>query len=358
MSIPMRTGLRVLCSLGLLTATACFPTGGTTSPGDASKAGGTVKIAKRPFIVNWSPTERTALETSARDGAVVLAWNANTKEAEVLSRCHVGDYQYRFVGTSHARQTMSANDSLELGANFPFAGPVNLGAKLETYGEINVEYHTIGEYKTDVGDVHVDDLEGSCAGATHVVAALSIGAFKLFAGEGLSGGAEADVPMAAGVNAGGSRSSENLDQGGVPESCDAASRNAEEPPDGCDSVLAVELITIVRDSPFIAGERWDGSYECNDRKATSGFVVDDVQDDGGVMVTVDFDYADVQGVFLAKGTLDASSGALKLEFVEWKEEPAGYVPVTPVGVVDPVKGEFSGELSEEGCSAFSYRRGN
>lgn len=331
--------------------------GSSASPNDASK-GGTVKISKRPFIVNWSPTERTALETTARDGAVVLAWNPSTKEAEVLGRCRVGDYQYRFVGTSHARQTMSANDSLELGANFPFAGPVNLGAKLETYGEINVEYHTIGEYKTDVGEVHIDDLEGSCAGATHVVAALSIGAFKLFAGKGLSGGAEADVPMAAGVTAGGSRSSENLDQGGTPESCDAASRNAEEPPDGCDSVLAVELITVVRDSPFIAGERWSGNYECNGRKATSGFMVDDVQDDGSVLVTMDFDYADVKGSFVAKGTLDGGSGALKLEFVEWKEQPSGYQPVTPDGAVDPIKGVFEGELSEEGCSAFSYRREN
>lgn len=333
----------------------CLPMGGSSNaPGTTESTASTA--AKRPFIVNWSPTERTALETRAQEGAVVLAWNRTTKEAEVLGRCRVSETPYRFVGASHARQTMSANDSMDLGAHFPFAGPVNLGAKLEMYGEINVEYHTIGEYKVDLDDVHVDDLEGSCSGATHVVAALSVGAFKLFAGEGMAGGATADVPLAAGATAGGSRTRENLDQGGDPQTCDGATRGADAPPSGCDSILAVELITVVRDSPFVAGERWEGNYECNARKATSGFTIDDVREDGTVAVTLDFDFADTQGTFVAEGRPDPQTGALELAFREWTKQPEGYVPVTPVGTVDGEAGSFSGALAEDGCGEFVYRR--
>lgn len=329
----------------------------SANPSSATKRGGASgKVAKRPFVVNWAPTDRTALETQASDGPVVLAWNRETGEADVLGRCRLTADPYRFVGSSHARQTMKTTTDLELGTNFPFSGPVNLGAKLEQYGEINVEYHTIGELKLDVDTVHVDDLEGSCAGATHVVVALSVGAFRLFAGKRTSASASADVPMAAGVEAGGGKSSEGLDQGGDPAACEGASKSAAEPVDGCDSILAVELLAIKHDSPFLAGERWEGSYECNGSKATSGFLVDDVRDDGSVLVTFDFDYGDAKGLFVATGTPDPNTGAFALEFVEWKHRPSGYVQVLPSGIIDGDKGEYVGKMQERACGDFMFRR--
>lgn len=348
---------RCVTTLVLLTA-ACFPTAeASQTPTDSGGSGSTsaAPVSKRPFVVNWAPTERTALETQARDGAVVLAWDRATGEADVLGRCRIVSDPYRFVGSSHAQQTMKTTTELDLGANFPFSGPVNLGAKLEQYGEINVEYHTVGEYKLDVDAVHIDDLEGSCAGATHVVVALSVGAFKLFAGKALSAQVSAEVPMTAGASGGGSKTSEGLDQGGDPAKCDEATRSAEEPVDGCDSVLAIELMAIDHDSPFVAGERWEGNYECNDRKATAFFVVDDVREDGSVQVTLEFDYADVQGAWVAQGKPD-DKGALLLEFQEWKDQPRGFIPVAFSGVVDPGRGEFAGDVTEDECEGFTFIR--
>lgn len=330
-------------------------------PSSTSKPGGTggeapAKVSKRPFVVNWAPTERTALETRAQDGAVVLAWDRATGEADVLGRCRLATEPYRFVGSSHARQTMTSDTDAEIGVNFPFSGPVNLGAELKAYGEINVEYHTIGEYKLDVDEVETDDLEGQCAGATHVVVALSVGAFRLFAGKAVDAKVDVNVPMTAGASGGGSKKTENLDQGGDPAKCDAASRGATEPVAGCDSVLAIELMAVKRDSPFVSGETWEGSYECNSKKATSTLSIEDVKEDGTVRTQVSFDYASKQGVFVAEGKPDAETGALELTFVEWREQPSGYVHVTPVGVVDPVRGEYTGKIAERGCGDFSYIR--
>lgn len=350
--------MRHLLPFVALAASACFPsTAPTTNPGDEANASPTsASPAKRPFIVNWAPTDRTALETRAQEGAVVIRWDASSRDVEVLPRCRIEAEPYRFVGASHASQSMTTKTETELGTHFPFAGPVNLGAKLETYGEITVEYHSIGEYRLALDRAHADDLAGECSGATHVIVGMSVGAFEFFAGNGVGAKAEADVPMAAGVSAGGSQSRENLDKGGDPTACDAASRKATEPPERCDSVVAIELMAIQRDSPFVAGEIWEGSYECQRRKATSTLSITSVNDDGTLEALMHFDYADVVGEYVVKGTPDPGSGALKLQFVEWKTQPPGYAPVTPAGSVDAVRGEFRGRLAEEGCGEFAFVR--
>jgi hypothetical protein len=340
--------------VGSLVLCACFPTADTPKSPDGGGAA-PVEASKRPFVVNWAPTERTALETQAHDGPVVLAWDRATGGVDVLGRCRFTAEPYRFVGSSHSRQTMTTSSKVDLGVHFPFAGPVNLGAKLEKFGEINVEYHTIGEYKLDVDKVRADDLEGECAGATHVVVALSVGAFKFFAGDSMGGRVEADVPMAAGVGGGAEQKSETLDAGGDPEACQAASRKAEEPVDRCDSVLAIELMAIERDSPFVAGERWEGSYECTGRKATSSIEVTDIKDDGTVVVVLEFDYADSKGSWIAQGKPGAD-GSLELAFVEWKDQPGSFVPVTPTGSVDAASGEYAGKLKEPDCADFKFIR--
>lgn len=346
----MRTRLLV----GLLLC-GCFPADTPTNTPGGAEGSAAEKVSKRPFVVNWAPTERTALETRAQDGPVVIAWKRDTGEVEVLGRCRLTADPYRFVASSHSSQTMTTSTKMDLGVHFPFSGPVNLGAKLEKFGEINVEYHTIGEYKLDVDQVKIDDLEGDCAGATHLVVALSVGAFKFFAGDSMAGSVSADVPMAAGASGGASQKSESLDAGGDPEACKTATRKATEPADRCDSVLAIELMAITHDSPFVAGERWEGNYECGGRKAISTIGITDVKEDGTVVVLVDFDYADTKGSWVAQGK-PADDGALELAFVEWKEQPGSFVPVTPAGRVDPASGEFAGNIKEDGCAAFKYVR--
>jgi hypothetical protein len=73
------------------------------------------------------------------------------------------------------------------------------------------------------------------------------------------------------------------------------------------------------------------------------------------MVELDFDYADTKGSFVARGR-PAADGSLTLEFVEWKQRPGDYAPITPEGTVDAASGEYVGTLKEQGCQDFKYVR--
>lgn len=314
------------------------------------QAGG---ASRRPFVVNWAPTDRTALETRAQEGVVVVA--VSDESLEVLPRCRV-EGVYRYAGASHASQIISIETKADLGAKFPFAGPVNLGAMLETHGRVGVEYHTIGEYKADLDEVRSEALQGDCKGASHVIASMSVGAYELFAGDRTGGHVDAAVPATVGASGGAERSYEHIDRGGDEAACEAATKKDVEPPHRCDSVLAIELLRVVRDVPLVAGEVWEGSYQCGGRRTESSMEITEVSDGQDVKARVRFEDGKVVGVFLARGRYVADSGDLSLEFTGWEQEPPGYVPVTPVGTVSVEGDVYRGAMREAACPSFEYRR--
>jgi hypothetical protein len=340
----------------LLVSAACFPTSSpdTASPLDSERRSSSATAGMRPFIVNWAPTDRTALETRAGEGPLIVRYDSDARQLELLPRCRV-EGAYRFAGSSHASQSMKISTQAELGTKLPFMGPVNLGAMLDAYGELTVEYHSIGEYRLGIDSLHVDDLTGDCRGATHVLTSLSVGAFEFFAGNRVGGGASAEM-AGVGVSGGGSKSYEHLDRGGDKEACESATRAAAEPPNRCDSVLAVELLPIARNSPWIAGETWEGHYECGGRKAISRIEVKQILEDGSVEGVLAFDYADDVGSYMIKGLLDAGTGEMGFEFVEWQKQPPNFVPVNFAGRLSETQNEYRGTVSHDGCKDFSYVR--
>lgn len=314
------------------------------------EAGGT---SRRPFVVNWAPTDRTALETRAQDGIVVVAVHEGA--LELLPRCRVAG-AYRYAAASHASQTISIETKADLGAQFPFAGPVNLGAKLDTHGRVGVEYHTIGEYKSDLDEVRAEQLEGDCKGASHVIASLSVGAFELFAGDTTGAHVDATVPATVGAGGGGSRSYEHIDRGGDEAACEAATKKDVEPPHRCDSILAIELLRVVRDLPLVTGDVWEGSYECGGRRLESSLEITAVSDSHDVEARLRFADGNAEGVYLARGRYVPESGALSLDFASWEQEPRGCVPVNPVGTVSVEGDVYRGAMREAACPSFEYRR--
>ena len=92
-----------------------------------------------------------------------------------------------------------------------------------------------------------DDLAGECDEATHIVTALTVGAFEFFAGADAEGGAGATV---AGTGAGvrGSSKRETLNQAGDEASCAQATAEDAAPPYGCGALLRLEVIPIAEGS--------------------------------------------------------------------------------------------------------------
>ena len=325
----------------------------TATPIDGDARATSVPASARPFIVNWSPTDRTALETRASEGSIVVA--VNDKNVTVLPRCRAPG-AYKFVGSSHASQALSIEDKAELGAKMPFSGPVDLGATLEAFGLLTVEYHSIGEWRLDRDSLHEKDLTGDCTGATHLLGSLSVGAFEFFAGQKVAGSVDAKVPMAATATAGASHEYKHLDKGGDMTACDGAAARAENPVERCDSVLAIELVALQRESPFVAGQRWQGTYECGGRKAAATIEILEVPAAGDVKALFSFDYGKDKGEYTLTGSYDGTKSDLTLSFGEWRNQPDGFTPISPSGVLSADRREFSGTLTETGCGAFSFLR--
>ena len=191
------------------------------------------KSRNRPLIVEWPAAERAALESSAQHGVVAVKYGEGT--LELLSRCRVkGSYAFTAVTRKDDHVRIRTED--ELRASMP-AHAATLSAKLSQSGRLDVDMSIVGAYEAvfDPGT----PLEGECVGATHLVIALTAGAFELSAGGGteVSGG----IGLAgAGVAAGTASSRETVSRDGDRALC-KSSPGDKAPPPGCGALLRIEV---------------------------------------------------------------------------------------------------------------------
>jgi hypothetical protein len=193
----------------------------------------------RPLVVEWPSSDRAALEAKAKHGLVPVRYVGC--EMEVLDRCDApGKYGYVPITMKHDRVTVRSED--ELYANLPI-GAAKLEANLKTAGELNVAMTIVGRLESDRNLVNAKELSGQCARATHVIAALTVGAFDFYAG------AEADVGGGASMmGAGGGGESRarhaTLTNDGDDAACAKATRDDTGPPFNCSALLRVEVVPI------------------------------------------------------------------------------------------------------------------
>lgn len=208
------------------------------APKDQAKCG-VVKSQTEPLIVEWPAAQRTKLEALSRRGAVAVKYQGC--ELEVLAQCVVSK-TYAYTSTTRQRERVRIRNEDELYARLPI-GAVRLEADLKKAGELNVSMTIVGTYETDRAIVHRDELAGECDGATHIVTALTVGAFEFVAGADAEGGAGATI---AGTGAGmrGSSRREMLNQAGDEAACERATAEDQTPPYGCGALLRLEVFPI------------------------------------------------------------------------------------------------------------------
>ncbi len=208
------------------------------NPKDQSKCGVT-KSQARPLIVEWPSADRAALEAQARRGLVAVHYVGC--EMEVLRQCRATG-KYGYTGITRKRDRVTMRDADELYANIP-AYAAKFEGKLAKAGELNVAMTIVGTYEAERSAVSQDDLEGDCKDATHVITALTAGAFEFFAGADAEVGASVE---AGGAAAGGKSKSqrETLNQDGDDAACEKATSKDSEPPEGCGALLRVEVVPI------------------------------------------------------------------------------------------------------------------
>ncbi|MEB2313627.1 MAG: hypothetical protein OZ921_15615 [Sorangiineae bacterium] len=170
--------------------------------------------AENPLVTEWPAPEKANLEARLREGGVMVSYAGC--EMKLLPQCRVrGSYGWRRTTTT--TDLVEIRDADELYAKLPL-GAVALEGELARSGRLAVQTTVAGQLELRGWDRQVPE-DPACAGATHVVGALSVGAFKLRAGGSIA--AQGGVGFAGlGTTGGGTQSSETvLREAGSPDAC-------------------------------------------------------------------------------------------------------------------------------------------
>jgi tetratricopeptide (TPR) repeat protein len=195
----------------------------------------------RPLVVEWAAPDRAALEAQAQKGQLVARYEGC--DLEILRRCKApAKLAYGYTAITPKDERVTIKDQAELYASIPVHA-VQFEGKLAQSGQLTAEMTIVGEWGSKGLPPAVDQLEGECAGATHVVTALTVGAFSFFAGAAEEAGAKVSV-LGAGAGAGKQSSSESLSRDGDVKACSAATRGDTRPPESCGALLRLELAAL------------------------------------------------------------------------------------------------------------------
>jgi hypothetical protein len=244
--LVIRESGRATAILAVVTCAACAPNlaAQANKPPEFDRPGeakcGVHKSQAEPLVVEWPSAARAKLEALSRTGVVAVRYTGC--EMEVLASCNAPG-KYAYTAITPKRDHVAIRNEDDLYANIPL-GAARLEGKLERAGELDVDMSIVGRYASDRAVVSATELQGpDCSKATHVVTALTVGAFDFSAGSGATVGAGAGVGgMGAGASASSSR--ELLNSDGQRSACDAAKTSDGRPPEACGAILRLEVVPL------------------------------------------------------------------------------------------------------------------
>jgi hypothetical protein len=223
-------GSVVACGPGAVTRQAAQP---PTLPGSECSA---TQPSLRPLVVDWPSADRLALEAQVGAGTVVVHYAGCS--LEVLRQCRAPG-AYRFAAATRQQDKVTIHNSDELHASVPVSA-LKLEAALQRAGSLDADMAIVGAWIGTIPDVHASMLEGDRAGATHVVSALTVGAFTF--GTAASAAASGSASFAFASAGGRSESMKDvLSRAGDPQACAASHSDMTTPPDGCGAVVRLDL---------------------------------------------------------------------------------------------------------------------
>ncbi|HYQ42567.1 MAG TPA: hypothetical protein VER11_11390 [Polyangiaceae bacterium] len=254
MAISLRAPLVIRSPLAALTlslaVSACSPSlpsqpasdpSHTELPSQFRNKCDAAKGQLQPLIVEWSAPDRATLEAQARHAQLVVHYEGC--QLEVLRACTVpAKFAYKYTAITPKDELVTMNSADQLYASIPVHA-ASFEGKLAQKGQLNAAMTIVGMYEAPNLAPAVDQLVGECGRATHVVSALTVGAFEFFAGSALDAGANLNVLGAA---AGGEHQSnhETLSRDGNVKACVDSKRGDAEPPENCGALLRLELAAL------------------------------------------------------------------------------------------------------------------
>lgn len=189
-----------------------------------SSLGARCKVAAsrdNPLVTEWPASEKANLQALIGQGAVVVSYAGCS--LRVLPQCRVrGSYRWR--RTTISTDTLEIRDADDLFAKLPI-GAVSLEGELARSGRLAVRTTISGQHQLADYESRAIAADPQCSGATHVVGAVSVGAFKLQSG-GTANSRGAVGAFGVGGRASSSSEESTMREAGSASSCEQATDGA------------------------------------------------------------------------------------------------------------------------------------
>lgn len=206
-----------------------------------------------PLVTEWPASEKARLQTVLGGRAVAVSYSGC--ELRIVDQCSLPG-QYAWHRTTLSTDSVEIRNADELWAKLPL-GAASLEGELDRTGRLSVRTTVSGQLQLE--SVPALPSDGSCANVTHVVSAISVGAFQMMSG-GAAGG-ELGASSVLGGAGGKSRREESLVRSaGEAERCRDATDSA--PSMDCGSPIQL-FLTPVHGTTEVPS----GSAELADRRA-------------------------------------------------------------------------------------------
>jgi len=252
----LRVGLLLVLAPAAGPLAACRPDAAPTSAqqdlvtafgGDPKQACTYVSSQSQPYVVGWDEIKLNDLQRAIGRGRPV-AVRLDGCQLELLRGCDTSGGRYEF-----SRATMTKPQMVELRsaaeAVFEFQiGGFGLESYFDRFERLLVTRALGGTWEVvDRDDFFADEFASPrCQGATHVVHAVDVGAYRVEGSQAKAGGAKVAAGTAgakAGAGGGGSTSRSELAHKGDPEQCGGGGWG-EVPTDDCSTPLRLTLRQI------------------------------------------------------------------------------------------------------------------
>lgn len=188
-----------------------------------------------PLVTEWPASAKARLESLLGARAVAVAYSGC--ELRIADECSVPG-QYRWRRTTLSTDTVEIQDADELWAKLPL-GAAALEGELGRSGRLAVRTTVSGQLQLESTPELPSD--GSCANVTHIVSAISVGAFRMVSGGAAHASGGASTPL-GGLGGQTRREESLLREAGDPERCRETSDTAASP--DCGSPIQLFLLPV------------------------------------------------------------------------------------------------------------------
>lgn len=251
-----RGGSILMLGLALLATAGCRPDKAPTSAeqelvtvfgGDPGQACKYVSSQSQPYVVGWDEIKLNDLQRAIGQNRPV-AVRLEGCTLELLMGCMPSGGRYEFARATMTKpQVVELRSAAEAVVEFQIGG-MGLESYFDRFDRLLVTRALGGTWEVVERDDFFDDEFASprCQGATHVVHAIDVGAYRVQGTQAKAGGAKLEAGAAgakAAVGGGGSSARTELTHKGEPDQCGMGGWG-NQPIDDCSTPLRLTLRSI------------------------------------------------------------------------------------------------------------------